>query len=229
MPPSHNTSYDRTTGVYTRRDENIDGNWGSLAGITFSRAIDKARRWRVENALWVTYTNMVWRGQDIFAQDATMRHITTRHIKIDDKLKLSFRANDKFDVSLNGGIVRGLSWSDLASYKNVRITDFSYGLAAHWTLPLGFQLSSDLSMLHRSGYESSAMNVTSSIWNAQLSKTFCHDRLTLSLTAHDILNRTNNRVWSISNTGYSNTNYNSLPRYIMLTAAYRLNKNPKKK
>lgn len=84
-------------------------------------------------------------------------------------------------------------------------------------------------MLHRSGYESSAMNVTSSIWNAQLSKTFCHDRLTLSLTAHDILNRTNNRVWSISNTGYSNTNYNSLPRYIMLTAAYRLNKNPKKK
>ena len=213
----------------TRRDENIDGNWGSLAGITFSRAIDKARRWRVENALWVTYTNMVWRGQDIFAQDATMRHITTRHIKIDDKLKLSFRANDKFDVSLNGGIVRGLSWSDLASYKNVRITDFSYGLAAHWTLPLGFQLSSDLSMLHRSGYESSAMNVTSSIWNAQLSKTFCHDRLTLSLTAHDILNRTNNRVWSISNTGYSNTNYNSLPRYIMLTAAYRLNKNPKKK
>ena len=222
-------SYDRTTGVYTRRDENIDGNWGSLAGITFSRAIDKARRWRVENALWVTYTNMVWRGQDIFAQDATMRHITTRHIKIDDKLKLSFRANDKFDVSLNGGIVRGLSWSDLASYKNVRITDFSYGLAAHWTLPLGFQLSSDLSMLHRGGYESSAMNVTSSIWNAQLSKTFCHDRLTLSLTAHDILNRTNNRVWSISNTGYSNTNYNSLPRYIMLTAAYRLNKNPKKK
>lgn len=222
-------SYDRMTGVYTRRDENINGNWGSLAGITFSRAIDKARRWRVENALWVTYTNMVWRGQDIFAQDATMRHITTRHIKIDDKLKLSFRANDKFDVSLNGGIVRGLSWSDLASYKNVRITDFSYGLAAHWTLPLGFQLSSDLSMLHRSGYESSAMNVTSSIWNAQLSKTFCHDRLTLSLTAHDILNRTNNRVWSISNTGYSNTNYNSLPRYIMLTAAYRLNKNPKKK
>ena len=158
-----------------------------------------------------------------------MRRITTRHIKIDDKLKLSFRANDKFDVSLNGGIVRGLSWSDLASYKNVHITDFSYGLAAHWTLPLGFQLSSDLSMLHRSGYESSAMNATSSIWNAQLTKTLLRDRLTLSLIAHDILDRTNNRIWSISSLGYSNTNYNSLPRYIMLTAAYRLNKQPKKK
>lgn len=222
-------SYDRTTGVYTRRDENTDGNWGSLAGITFSRAIDKARRWRVENALWVTYTNMVWRGQDIAALDATMQRITTRHIKIDDKLKLLFRLNGKFDVSLNGGIVRGLSWSDLASYQDVRVTDFSYGIAAHWTLPLGLQLSSDLSMLHRSGYESNSMNSTSSIWNAQISKTLCRDRLTLSLTAHDMLNRTNNRVWSISNTGYSNTSYNSLPRYVMLSAAYKFNKQPKKK
>ncbi len=96
-------------------------------------------------------------------------------------------------------------------------------------LPLGFQLSSDLSMLHRSGYESSAMNATSSIWNAQLTKTLLRDRLTLSLIAHDILDRTNNHVWSISSTGYSNTSYNTLPRYVMLSAAYRFNKQPKKK
>jgi len=219
-------SYDRTTAVYTRRDENTDGNWGSLAGVTFSRAIDKARRWRVENALWLTYSNMVWRGQDFSAMDATMQRITTRHIKIDDKLKLSFRANDKFDMSVNGGIVRGISWSNLSSYKNVRVTDFSYGLAAHWTLPFGLQLSSDLSMLHRSGYESDAMISTSSIWNAQLSKTLCHNRLTLNLIAHDILGRTNKRIWSISSAGYTNTMHNSLPRYAMLTVSYRFSSNP---
>ena len=219
-------SYDRTTAVYTRRDENTDGNWGSLAGVTFSRAIDKARRWRVENALWLTYSNMVWRGQDFSATDATMQRITTRHIKIDDKLKFSFRANDKFDMSVNGGIVRGISWSNLSSYKNVRVTDFSYGLAAHWTLPFGLQLSSDLSMLHRSGYESDAMNSSSSIWNAQLSKTLCHNRLTLNLIAHDILGRTNKRIWSISSAGYTNTMHNSLPRYAMLTVSYRFSSNP---
>ena len=219
-------SYDRTTAVYTRRDENTDGNWGSLAGVTFSRAIDKARRWRVENALWLTYSNMVWRGQDFSATDATMQRINTRHIKIDDKLKFSFRANDKFDMSVNGGIVRGLSWSNLSSYKNVRVTDFSYGFAAHWTLPFGLQLSSDLSMLHRSGYESDAMNSSSSIWNAQLNKTLCHNRLTLNLIAHDILGRTNKRIWSISSAGYTNTMHNSLPRYAMLTVSYRFSSNP---
>ena len=221
-------SYDRTTGIYSRRDENTDGNWGSLAGITFSRAIEKARRWRIENALWLTYSNMVWRGQDLSSADATMQRITTRHLKIDDKAKLSFRVSSKFDASVNCGIVHGLSWSDLASYQNVCVTDFSYGLAIHWTLPLGFQLSSDLSMLHRSGYESNAMNTTSSIWNAQLTKMLCRDRLTLSLIAHDILDRTMRHTWSVSSTGYTNTSHNALPRYVMLSAAYRFRKQSKR-
>lgn len=219
-------SYDRQTGVYTRRDENINGNWGSLSGVTFNRAIDKARRWHIENALWITYTNIVWRGQDNFAADHTMQRIKTRHVKIDDKLKLAFRASDKFDASLHGGIVHGLSWSSLSAYRNVRVTDFSYGLAAHWSLPLGFQLSSDLSMLHRSGYESSMMNSGSTIWNAQLSKSVCRDRLSLNLIVHDILDRTMRNTWSISSEGYTNTSHNTLPRYAMLSVTYKLHKAP---
>lgn len=217
-------SYDRTTGVYTRKDENVNGNWGTLGGITFSRAIDKTHRWRMENALWLTFSSMVWRGQDMSATETIMQRITTRYIKLDDKMKLSFRASQKFDVSLNGNIVHGLSWSDLTSYENVRVTDFSYGLAARWSLPLGFHFSSDLSMLHRIGYESSTMNSNGSIWNAQLTKSFCRDRLTLNLIGHDILNRTVCRTWSISNEGYSNTSYNSLPRYVVLSVIYKLQK-----
>ena len=221
-------SYNRTNGVYTRRNENTDGNWSSLAGITFSRAIDKDRRWRVENALWLTYSNMVWRGQDIASQNATIQRIATRHIKIDDKIKLSFRASLKLDISLSGGIVRGMSWSNLSSYQNVRVTDFSYGFATRWSLPLGFQFSSDLSMLHRCGYESDVMNRCSSIWNAQLTKSICHDHLVFSLMAHDILNRTLRNTWSISSAGYTNTCHNSLPRYAMLSVSYRFSSNPSK-
>ena len=158
------------------------------------------------------------------ATETIMQRITTRYIKLDDKMKLSFRASQKFDVSLNGNIVHGLSWSDLTSYENVRVTDFSYGLAARWSLPLGFHFSSDLSMLHRIGYESSTMNSNGSIWNAQLTKSFCRDRLTLNLIGHDILNRTVCRTWSISNEGYSNTSYNSLPRYVVLSVIYKLQK-----
>ena len=219
-------SYDRQTGVYTRHDENINGNWGSLSGVTFSRAIDKTRRWHVENALWITYTNIVWRGQDTLVADHTMQRIKTRHVKIDDKLKLSFRANEKFDASLHGGIVHGLSWSNLSAYQNVRVTDFSYGLAAHWSLPFGFLLSSDLSMLHRSGYENSAMNSGSAIWNAQLSKSVCRNRLSLNLIVHDILDCTARNTWSISSEGYTNTSHNTLPRYAMLSVIYKLHKTP---
>ena len=222
-------SYDRQTAVYCRRVENINGNWSSLTGITFNRAFGKTHRWRMENALWFTYSNMVWRGQDFSAMDASMQRINTRHIKIDDELKLSFRASAKFDISFHTGIVHGRSWSNLSSYQNVHVTDFSYGLATRWSLPLGLQFSSDLSMLHRSGYESNAMNSSSSIWNAQLSKSICHDHLTFSLMVHDILNRTLRNTWSISNAGYTNTSHNSLPRYVMLSISYRFSSNPSKK
>ena len=176
--------------------------------------------------MWITYTNIVWRGQDTLATDHTMQRIKTRHVKIDDKLKLSFRANEKFDASLHGGIVHGLSWSNLSAYQNVRVTDFSYGLTTHWSLPFGFQLSSDLSMLHRSGYESSAMNSGSAIWNAQLSKSVCRNRLSLNLIVHDILDRTVRNTWSISSEGYTNTSHNTLPRYAMLSVIYKLHKTP---
>lgn len=220
-------SYDRKTGIYSRRDENMNGNWGALAGVTFNRAMDKAHHWRIENILWFTYSNMVWRGQDFADADATMARITTRHAKIDEKLKLSFRAGQNFDTSLHGGIVHGLSWSDLPSYEDVRVTDFSYGLAARWSLPLGFQLSSDLSMLHRRGYESSTMNSSSAIWNAQLTKSLFRDCLTLNLIAHDMLDRTVRNTWSISNEGYTNTSYKSLPRYVMFSVIYKLHKDVK--
>lgn len=216
--------YDRKTGVYSRRNENINGNWSTLAGITFNRAIDKARNWHVDNVLWITYSNMLWRGQDFSKASATMERITTRHVKVDEKLMFSFRANPKFDTSLHGGFVYGLSWSDLPSYENVRVADFSCGLAVRWSLPFGFRLSSDFSTLYHSSYESSAMNHSSSIWNAQLTKSFCRDRLTLNLITHDILNRAVRNIWRISSGGYTNMSYNSLPRYAMLSVLYKWHK-----
>lgn len=217
-------TYDRTTGIYSRRDENINGNWGARAGITFNRTIDKSHRWRVENALWITYSNMVWRGQDFSDINTTMQRIETRHIKMDETLRLSFRVGNRFDTSLNGGIVHGRSWSDLSAYQDVRVTDFSYGLDVRWSLPLGFHLSSNWAMLHRSGYESGAMNNHSSMWNALFTRSVCHNRLTFNLIVHDILNRTTHNTWSVSSTGYTNTHYNSLPRYAMLDVIYKLHK-----
>jgi hypothetical protein len=220
-------SYDRNTGVYSRLDENINGNWNTLLGLMFNRAIDKMHRWHVENTLWLTYANIVWRGQDLSSEDAAMLRITTRHFKVDDKLKVSYRASQKFDAGVYGGIVHGMSWSNLSSYRDVRITDVSYGLTVNATLPLALQFSSDLSMLHRIGYESSSMNNSSAIWNAQLSKSICRDRLTFRLVAHDILDRTRNNTWDISSTGYTNTWRNTLPRYVMLSVIYKFHREGK--
>lgn len=217
-------SYNRKTGVYSRRNENVNGNYEILAGIAFGRALDKGRRWHFDNSLWFSHSNIVWRGEDFSKIESRLERITTRHIRIDDKLKLSYRANNKLNLSVHGGIVHGFSWSNLSSYNDVRITELSYSFTARCGLPFGFHLSSDLAMLHRNGYEGQGMNNHSAIWNAQLTRSIIHDRLTFSLIAHDILDCAMRNTWSISSAGNTNTWHNSLPRYFMLTISYKFHK-----
>ena len=95
-------------------------------------------------------------------------------------------------------------------------------------LPLGLQLSTDLTMYSHRGYATSSSNTNDLVWNARLSKTFTKAGLTFALDGFDILNQLSNISQVINSQGRTETYRNSLPRYIMAHVIYRLNKKPKK-
>jgi len=111
---------------------------------------------------------------------------------------------------------------DARQPRRLSVCDLSASLVALARLPLGFQLSSDATMLRRRGYGASEMNRGSIVWNAQLSKTLCKGNLTLSLATRDLLGQTAHNSWTVTSEGYTSAWHNGLPRYMMLCIAYKL-------
>ena len=84
-------------------------------------------------------------------------------------------------------------------------------------------------MFSRRGYQSEMMNTDDLVWNAELSRSFFKEKFTLKLTAFDLLHQLSNTQYSVNAQGRTETWTNSIPRFVMLSAAYKLNHTPKKK
>jgi hypothetical protein len=83
-------------------------------------------------------------------------------------------------------------------------------------------------MMHsRRGYVDSRLNTNDLVWNARVAKSILHGNLTFAIDGFDILGQLSNVRLTINSQGRTETRYNTLPRYAMLHAIYRLNIHPK--
>ncbi len=114
-------------------------------------------------------------------------------------------------------------------FSTIDVSDLTYTLSATLPLPGDIQLGTDLTLYTRYGYGDREMNAGSWVWNARLSKTFMHKRLTVMLDAFDILNDVKNVQRSLSAMGRTETWYNSINRYLMLHLVYKFSTAEKKK
>lgn len=111
----------------------------------------------------------------------------------------------------------------------IHATDYNVGFNTTLTLPWEFRLTTDMTMFVRCGYQQSELNTTDWIWNAQLSRAFFSGRLLTKLQAFDLLHQLNSVRYAVNEQGRVETWRNSIPRYLMLTLAWKFNINPKKK
>ena len=108
-----------------------------------------------------------------------------------------------------------------------------------WTYKFGVDLtaklfakidfSTDIYYIKRNGYVNNELNRPMYEWNMYLSRSFLKDKLCLKLKAIDILGQYKSVAYMINEQGVRETHTITLPDYILLTASYRFNKQPKKK
>ena len=79
------------------------------------------------------------------------------------------------------------------------------------------------------GFAHAVLNTDHFVWNAQLSKSVLKGRLVLALVGYDILGDISNLSYTVNAQGVTETWRNVIPRYAMLRAIFKLNKQPKKK
>ena len=217
---SNMVTYDATTGVNTTRPENINGNWNAFGMVMFNTSIDSAGYFNVNTFTTLRYAHNV--GYVSLSKQNSQESVT-RSTTYGERLAASYR-NSWFELELNGSVDYMHARSELQENNNLDTWTFSYGGSMMVTAPWGTQLSTNLNMNSRRGYNDASMNTNELIWNAQVSQSFLRgNALTLSLQFYDILKEQSTFSRTISAMSRTDMEYNAITSYAMLHVIYRLN------
>lgn len=217
--------YDRTTGVTILRPQNINGNFSGRAGADYSRYIDRMNRIYVSNAI----SGSMIRSVD-FSTDTENMHI----LKV-NKWNIYEQFQLKCSIGrANIGAKVQLTWNRLVSLSDIfspfSYLDVNYGVSAATPLLWGIDLQTDLMAYCRRGYEKADLNTTDWVWNLTLSKAFGKGNAwVVKARGYDILHQLPNVRQFVNAQGRTETRYNTIPAYAVVSLTYRLDIKPQKK
>lgn len=219
-------SYNRETGVYTYRPENVNGNQSVAGRLNFSTPIDKRERLMLDLNTNVSYLHSVDLSSDAVDETFKKSFVNTTYLTQGVRLNYSI---GKVRIGGKSSATYTHQTSMREGFIPTDAVDFNYGLTFVADMPMGWQLSTDATMYSRRGYTDSEMNSDNFVWNIRVAKKFMQGKLNLMLDGFDVLNNLSNISRRINAQGHTETWYMSIPRYAMLHAVYRFNISPKKK
>lgn len=149
------------------------------------------------------------------------------NLYVDETLRLNYRPSSKYDFGLKCNFHYLNSNNENKDIDVLNAYDFDYGVTAKVDLPLDFQVSTDLTMYSRRGYNDRSMNTDDLIWNARLSKRFMNGNLVVMLDGFDILGNLSSTYRKVSATGIVESFNRSIHRYALLHVVYKFNKKKK--
>ncbi|MBR1520021.1 MAG: hypothetical protein IJ635_02130 [Bacteroidaceae bacterium] len=216
--------FDPTTGVHTYQPFSVNGNWRFRTDGSIHAPLDKPKRLFITAGSALILTHSV----DLTGT-TTLERSTVNTTSWTPAMELSYKFNEQNHVKL----VVEPTWqwfhSRREDFQNFHTADCKTTLTALAALPWKVQLSTDLTLYSRRGYNDPSMNDTEWCWNARLSRSFLHGNFILMLDGFDLLNQLSNITQTMNAQGRTETWTNTLHRYVLLHAVYRLNKQPKKK
>ena len=219
-------TYDRQSGLTTLQPRNINGNREASIRLSYQRAIDRKERFYVLNMIYPRWNRSVDYSSD---NDSPLERLKVNAYNINEYFRLTWRYNS---FSVNG--IVDLKWNRLVSLSGVftpfSYLDVNYGVSATSPLVWGIDLDTELMAYCRRGYAEQAMNTTDWVWNLTLSKAFGKSKQwVVKAIGFDILHQLPNTQRSVNAQGRTETRYNTVSSYALLTLTYRLDIKPKRK
>ena len=219
--------FDKTTGASIIYPTSVNGNWNTKFEVEFKRALDKANKILFSNNFSTNYNHSV--DMASIAGSTESQRSIVNNWEFGDELKVNYRLNDNYEFTFHTGGKYYLINSERVGFEKIKASDYNIGLNAQIVLPWELQLTTDMTMFARCGYQQTEMNTTDWIWNVQLARTFFKGHLTAKLQGFDLLQQLSNTRYVINSQGRTESWNNSIPRYVMLSLAWKFNINPKKK
>lgn len=207
--------YDPTTGVRTWQPHSVNGNWNTFLRYSFYLPLDKQRRLQLQSRTQPSYTHSV----NIVDGSRQCIHRTF----FTEDLSLNYKLG-KHNLNLNGSVQLQHTDSHLKGFQSFSSQNYSCGMNVLIALPLKMQLTTDFKAYMRRGYTLSEMNSTDLVWNARLTCPLSKGRLLLMIDGYDLLGQLSNVTRTISAQYNAEQTTNTLPRYFLFHAVWRLNK-----
>jgi len=220
------TLYDKQTGRTTTQQQNINGNWSMSFGTMYGQPLDKKQHFLLNESLGGSYVRSV----DLTTVEGTTAgHSKVDNWKLSNQFRLVWQLGDRMRVNLTSNVTYQRAASPRQGFQRVSAWNYNFGASGFVSLPLGFELSSDLVNYNRSGYNDEQMNKTEWIWNARLTKYLLKKRLALSIDGFDILGQLNSTTFTLNSQGRTEAWVNSIPRYLMVRCSYKFTAGAKRK
>lgn len=216
--------YDRESGVSTWLPMNINGNWNTRTELQYSRPLDAKRRFEISSSTCYVFDNNVDYSS---TADYPVRSTVKNNI-IAERLRADWQHNG-YRVSIGVNAQWHHATSARTGFNTLDLWDIQPVLSALVPLPWKLQLTSDITTTIRYGYNDSSINKPFALWNASVSKGLLDDKLTIKLTAYDILGQVQPFTSTVNAQAITETYRTTLRQYVMLSVSYRLNIQPKKK
>ena len=236
-------SYNEQTGAYTYRPENVNGNRTAYTNFYYSTPLGKKRIYELSgNTQW----NM---NHSVDIMNSAIS--TVNNHSLEEDLKLTARYADRVTMKVWGNATWQYATSKRENYHTRNTWDLSYGPELDFKIYADLQFNTAFTVYQRRGYDDRSMNKTEMVWNAGLEWNFDFRRSsyartpaaddadsksssgprpwTLTIKGHDLLQQLSNTVRILNAQGITETWYNSVPSYVMLSLTYRFAKLPKKK
>ena len=224
------TIYDTTTGAYSFMNDNVDGNWGTDFGATYTFPLDKKRHLLFTEDGDVGYDRSVdfnVQYVETMLQQAEQVLSKVNNWTLHNRLQLQYQ-KDELTATLSGNITWRSSTGDRQNFQRISAFDLDYGATFNYTIPwMKVGVATDLRMFSRRGYYSELMNDNHLVWNAQLTRTLMKGKLTCKLQVFDLLHQLSSTQYNVNAQGRTETWNNCIPRYVMLTMQYKITQKPK--
>ncbi len=218
-------TYDTATGIRRYRTYNVSGNYTFNIHEGFLLEFGSSKQFGLNSITSWSLAN----NTDMIGTDTEIpEKVQARNTSVNENLNFSYRIG-KQQISLNGSLTHRHTSSERPDFNTINAQHYKYGVNAVFSLPAGFGISTDFNIYTRVGYGVKELDTTDAVWNMRLTYTPRGSRhWVFNIDGFDLLHRLSNVHYSVTATGRTVTYTNTLPRYFLFTAQYRLNIQPKK-
>lgn len=215
--------YDPATGITVTRPENISGTWHSNFSVDWATSYGSNRNITVSAAFYGTVAN----DADYMAINSTpvRSSVLSQSYRPQVSVAYTFKQGSTITLGMNTTIAHQHSARE--NFNNMTWYEYWPYLRAFLKLPASIELNTQFNPYFRRGYTDESMNTSEFVWDATLTKSFVKPAITLKLTAHDILGSAKHVYSNVNAQGRTETWRYTLPRYVMLSVAYRLDMKPR--